>query len=226
MADTKILVVDDESRMRKLIKDFLTNEGYLILEAKDGEEALDKYRRIDNIALIILDVMLPNLDGFEVLSQIRLQDKGLPVIMLTAKSTEEDELKGYDLGVDEYITKPFSPKILAARVEALLRRSGTDITIVKRAGDIVLNGVTRVVTVKDEDIILSFKEFELLEFFIDHEGEALSRDKILASVWNIEYQGDTRTVDTHIKKLRTKLGKCENYIQTCWGYGYKFKVVE
>ena len=220
----KILVVDDESRMRKLVKDFLTKKNFQVLEAGDGEEAMDIFYKEKDIALLILDVMMPKMDGWQVCREIReLSD--VPIIMLTAKSDERDELLGFDLGVDEYISKPFSPKILVARVEAILRRSNllNDDSIIT-AGEITLNKSAHEVTVEGKPVELSFKEFELLNYFMDNQGLALSREKILNSVWNYDYFGDARTIDTHVKKLRSKLGKEGDYIKTIWGMGYKFEV--
>ena len=224
MDELKILVVDDESRMRKLVKDFLVKKQYKVLEAGDGEEAIEVFFGNKDISLIILDVMMPKMDGWEVCKEIRKFSK-VPIIMLTAKSEENDELKGFELGVDEYISKPFSPKILVARVDAILRRAnkiGADMTI--EAGDIKIDKAAHIVKVKDKEIELSFKEFELLTYFIENKGIALSRENILNNVWNYDYFGDARTIDTHVKKLRSKLGDCGDYIQTVWGMGYKFEV--
>ena len=225
MERLKILVVDDESRMRKLIKDFLVKNGYEVLEAEDGEKAVDTFLRVKDVALIILDVMMPKMDGWEVCREIRKNSK-VPIIMLTAKSSESDELKGFDLGVDEYISKPFSPKILVARVEAVLRRSNAAVAEeVIRAGDIVIDKSAHQVTIDGKVIELSYKEFELLTYFAENQGIALSREKILNNVWNYDYFGDARTIDTHVKKLRSKLGeKGGEYIKTIWGMGYKFEV--
>lgn len=224
MERLKILVVDDESRMRKLIKDFLVKSGYEVLEAEDGEKAVDVFLSVKDIALIILDVMMPKMDGWEVCREIRKNSK-VPMIMLTAKSSEADELKGFELGVDEYISKPFSPKILVARVEAVLRRSNSivqDELLV--AGDIVIDKSAHMVTIEGKSIDLSYKEFELLTYFAENQGIALSREKILNNVWNYDYYGDARTIDTHVKKLRSKLGeKGGEYIKTIWGMGYKFE---
>ena len=223
MEALKILVVDDESRMRKLVHDFLAKAGYQILEAEDGAQALDIYFANSDIALIILDVMMPKLNGYEVLKEIRAYSK-VPVVMLTARGEEYDELKGFELGVDEYISKPFSPKILVARVQALLRRnSGSAGNEVLEVGDILLNKSAHTVTIAGKDVELSYKEFELLTYFMENKGIALSREKILNSVWNYDYFGDARTIDTHVKKLRSKLGECD-YIKTVWGVGYKFSV--
>ncbi len=223
MEQLKILVVDDESRMRKLVKDFLRREGYEVIEAADGEEALDIFFEEKNINLIICDVMMPKIDGFEVVKEIR-QYSNVPIIMLTAKGEENDELNGFDLGVDEYISKPFSPKILVARVEAILRRSGNALPdAVLSVGGIELDNAAHVVKIDGEPINLSFKEFELLNYFVLNEGVALSREKILNNVWNYDYFGDARTIDTHVKKLRSKLGKKGQYIKTIWGMGYKFE---
>ena len=224
MEKLKILVVDDESRMRKLVRDFLVKKDFIVLEAEDGAQAVDIFFSTKDISLIILDVMMPKMDGWQVCREIReLSD--VPIIMLTAKSDEIDELLGFDLGVDEYISKPFSPKILVARVEAILRRSNllNDDSIIT-AGEITLNKSAHEVTVEGKPVELSFKEFELLNYFMDNQGLALSREKILNSVWNYDYFGDARTIDTHVKKLRSKLGKEGDYIKTIWGMGYKFEV--
>ena len=224
MADLKILVVDDETRMRKLVKDFLTRENYIVKEAADGEEAIDIFFEDNDIDLVILDVMMPKMDGWEVCKEIRQFSK-VPIIMLTAKGEESDELLGFDLGVDEYISKPFSPKILVARVNAILRRTNNlDENETLIAGDIEVNQAAHTVKVKGKPIELSFKEFELLEYFIRNKGIALSRENILNNVWNYDYFGDARTIDTHVKKLRAKLGDCGDYIQTIWGMGYKFEI--
>lgn len=224
MEQAKILVVDDESRMRKLVRDFLAKSGYSVIEAADGEEAVDIFMSTKDIELVILDVMMPKLDGYQVAEEIRKLSK-IPIIMLTAKSDERDELKGFSLGVDEYITKPFSPKILVARVEAVLRRTkaekGQDTISV---GGIVMDISAHIVYVDDESIDLSYKEFELLNYFLVNQGVALSREKILNNVWNYDYFGDARTIDTHVKKLRSKLGEKGEYIKTIWGMGYKFEV--
>ena len=223
MDKLKILVVDDESRMRKLVRDFLVKQNFDVLEAGDGEEAVDIFFREKDIALIILDVMMPKMDGWQVCREIRAYSK-VPIIMVTAKSDERDELQGFDLGVDEYITKPFSPKILVARVEAILRRSNLlpneDII---SAGGIELNKSAHQVKIDGKDIELSFKEFELLAYFMENQGIALSREKILNNVWNYDYFGDARTIDTHVKKLRSKLGEKGELIKTIWGMGYKFE---
>ena len=223
MDKLKILVVDDESRMRKLVRDFLVKQNFDVLEAGDGEEAVDIFFREKDIALIILDVMMPKMDGWQVCREIRAYSK-VPIIMLTAKSDERDELQGFDLGVDEYITKPFSPKILGARVEAILRRSNllTNEDIIS-AGGIELNKSAHQVKIDGKDIELSFKEFELLAYFMENQGIALSREKILNNVWNYDYFGDARTIDTHVKKLRSKLGEKGELIKTIWGMGYKFE---
>lgn len=222
MENIKILVVDDESRMRKLIADFLGKKGYTIIEAADGEEAVDIFFAEKDISLVLLDVMMPKMDGWKVLKEIR-QYSQTPVIMLTAKSDERDELMGFNLGVDEYISKPFSPKILVARVDAILRR------LVQKEEDsievegIVINKTAHEVTCDGERVELSVKEFELLSYFLANRGVALSREKILNSVWNYDYYGDARTIDTHVKKLRNKLGEKGDYIKTIWGFGYKFE---
>ena len=224
MEQTKILVVDDEARMRKLVKDFLTIKGYQVIEAGDGEEAVEIFFQQKDIALILLDVMMPKMDGWEVLKTIRLHSK-VPIIMLTARGEERDELQGFDLGVDEYISKPFSPKILVARVEAILRRTGqNNPEDVISAGGIVIDKAAHLATVDGKPMELSFKEFELLTYFLENQGIALSREKILNNVWNYDYFGDARTIDTHVKKLRNKLGDKGNYIKTIWGMGYKFEV--
>ena len=219
----KILVVDDEARMRKLVKDFLSVKGYKVVEAADGEEAISLFMEQKDIKLILLDVMMPKMDGFETLKLIR-QYSDLPVIMLTARSEERDELQGFNLGVDEYITKPFSPKILVARVEAILRRSGQDREEKLSAGGIVIDKSAHQVSIDDTPIDLSYKEFELLSYFLGNKGIALSREKILNHVWNYDYFGDARTIDTHVKKLRAKMGKKGEYIKTIWGMGYKFDI--
>lgn len=225
MDKLKILVVDDESRMRKLVRDFLVRQDFEVLEAGDGEEALDLFYKDKSIALIILDVMMPKMNGWEVCKEVRESSK-VPIIMLTAKSDESDELMGFDLGVDEYISKPFSPKILVARVEAILRRTSKlgGASEVKKAGAIVLDKTAHEVKIDGRQIDLSFKEFELLDYFLDNQGIALSRERILNSVWNYDYFGDARTIDTHVKKLRSKLGEYGDYIKTVWGMGYKFEV--
>ena len=224
MDKIRILVVDDESRMRKLVRDFLVREGYEVLEAGDGEEALDLFYREKDIALIILDVMMPKRNGFEVCREIRETSK-VPIIMLTAKGEESDELQGFNLGVDEYISKPFSPKILVARVEAILRRtSDVPADSVISAGGITMDLAAHIVTIDGEPIELSYKEFELLNYFMVNKGVALSREKILNNVWNYDYFGDARTIDTHVKKLRSKLKDKGDYIKTIWGMGYKFEV--
>ena len=222
----KILVVDDESRMRKLVKDFLVKKDFEVLEAGDGEEAVDIFLREKGIALIILDVMMPKMDGWQVCREIRKVSK-VPIIMLTARGDERDELLGFDLGVDEYISKPFSPKILVARVEAILRRVGHgDQEDVLESGGILLNKTAHMVSVDGKNVDLSFKEFELLTYFMENQGIALSREKILNHVWNYDYFGDARTIDTHVKKLRSKMGEKGDYIKTIWGMGYKFEVTE
>ena len=226
MDTLKILVVDDESRMRKLVKDFLTKKNFQVLEAGNGEEAMDIFYEEKDIALIILDVMMPKMDGWEVCREIRKNSK-VPIIMLTARSDERDELLGFDLGVDEYISKPFSPKILVARVEAILRRTGqNNPEDVISAGGIVIDKAAHLATVDGKPMELSFKEFELLTYFLENQGIALSREKILNSVWNYDYFGDARTIDPHVKKLRSKMGDKGEYIKTVWGMGYKFEVDE
>ena len=224
MDKIKILVVDDESWMRKLVKDFLEREGFEVLEAGDGMEAMEIFYEEKEIALIILDVMMPKMDGWQVCREVRQSSK-VPIIMLTARSEERDELQGFDLGIDEYISKPFSPKILVARVEAVLRRThGIDASSVMDAGGIEIDKSAHMVKIDGKEIDLSFKEFELLTYFVENQGIALSREKILNNVWNYDYFGDARTIDTHVKKLRNKLGDKGNYIKTIWGMGYKFEV--
>lgn len=224
MERIKILVVDDESRMRKLVRDFLEREGFRVLEAADGVEAMDLFYQDKDIALMILDVMMPNMDGWQVCREVRQTSK-VPVIMLTARSEERDELQGFELGVDEYISKPFSPKILVARVTAILRRvNALDAGQVIDAGGISIDKAAHQVKIDGKEIELSYKEFELLSYFIENQGIALSREKILNNVWNYDYFGDARTIDTHVKKLRSKLSEKGNYIKTIWGMGYKFEV--
>lgn len=223
MEALKILVVDDEARMRKLVKDFLTIKGFSVLEAGDGEEAVDIFFKQKDIALILLDVMMPKMDGWEVCKTIRKFSK-VPIIMLTARGEERDELQGFNLGVDEYIAKPFSPKILVARVEAILRRTNIASTEVLEVGGICIDKAARQVTIDGVSIDLSYKEFELLNYFVENQGIALSREKILNNVWNYDYFGDARTIDTHVKKLRSKMGEKGEYIRTIWGMGYKFEV--
>ncbi|MDD6038140.1 MAG: response regulator transcription factor [bacterium] len=223
METIKILVVDDEVRMRKLVRDFLVRRGYDVIEAGDGEEALDIFYSDKDIALIILDVMMPKLNGFDVCQEIREHSK-VPIIMLTAKGEENDELSGFELGADEYISKPFSPKILVARVEAILRRTTHQEEEQKlSAGGIVIDLAAHEVMIDGVPVELSFKEFELLTYFMENEGLALSREKILNHVWNYDYFGDARTIDTHVKKLRSKMGEKGNCIKTIWGMGYKFE---
>ena len=225
MGDLSILVVDDESRMRKLIKDFLMKKNYNILEAEDGEVALKVYEENkEKINLILLDVMMPKLDGWSVLRQIRQENKNLPIVMLTARAEDQDELFGFELGVDEYITKPFSPKILVARVEAILKRSRPEVKEQKSYDGIVIDNEGRTVSVDGKQIDFSFREYELLKYLLDNENIALSRDKILNTVWNYDYYGDSRTIDSHIKKIRHKLGKKGKHIQTIRGIGYKFEI--
>ena len=224
MDNIKILVVDDEERMRRLVKDFLAKKGYEVMEASNGREALDLFYKDNTIDLLILDVMMPVMDGWATLREIRETSK-IPIIMLTAKAEEHDELLGFELGVDEYVTKPFSPKVLVARVEALLRRSGSVGEEAEKLsyGGIVLDKNAHSVFVDSSEVELSYKEFELLSYFMENKGLALSRDRILDSVWNYDYFGDARTVDTHVKKLRAKLGDKGDLIKTIWGMGYKFE---
>lgn len=226
MDKIKILVVDDESRMRKLVRDFLVKKDYLVVEAEDGEKALETFYRDNSISLVILDIMMPKMDGWQVCSEIRKTSK-VPIIMLTAKSEEQDELQGFALGVDEYISKPFSPKILVARVDAILRRTNkfADGGIIK-VGNIEIDKPAHQVRVKDKVVELSYKEFELLVYFVENKGIALSRENILNAVWSYDYFGDARTIDTHVKKLRAKLTSDADYIKTIWGMGYKFEVNE
>ncbi len=224
MINDKILIVDDEPRMRKIIKDFLTAKGYNTLEAEDGEKAIEVFEENKSkISLVLLDVMMPKLDGWSVLRQIRQESK-VPIIMLTARGEEQDELFGFELGVDEYISKPFSPKILVARVEAILRRAGAEEKKIINLGGVVIDKEGRTVKVDGRVIELSLREYELLIYLIENENIALSRDKILNNVWNYDYYGDSRTIDSHIKKIRHKLGKKGKYIKTVRGIGYKFEV--
>lgn len=225
MDSLKVLVVDDEARMRKLVRDFLNVKGFQVLEAENGEQAVDLFFQQKDIALIILDVMMPKMDGWEVCRTIR-QYSQVPIIMLTARGEERDELQGFNLGVDEYISKPFSPKILVARVEAILRRSKMNASEKTDVGGIRIDKTAHTVTIDGNNVDLSFKEFELLVYFMDNQGIALSREKILNNVWNYDYFGDARTIDTHVKKLRSKLGDKGEYIKTIWGMGYKFEVSE
>ena len=220
--NNKILVVDDESRIRKIIRDFLEREGYVVCEAEDGEAALDIFCSNNDIDLIIMDVMMPKMDGWQLCKEVRKLSK-VPILMLTAKSEEQDELKGFELGVDEYISKPFSPKILTARVNALLRRTTGDNEEILDIAGITVNKIAHTVTIDGKEIDLSFKEFELLTYFMENRGVALSREKILNNVWNYDYYGDARTIDTHVKKLRSKMGEKGKFISTIWGMGYKFE---
>lgn len=223
MEKLKILVVDDESRMRKLVRDFLVKQEFEVIEAEDGEDALNKFYEQKDIALIILDVMMPKINGWDVCREIRENSK-VPIIMLTAKGEESDELQGFDIGADEYISKPFSPKILVARVQAILRRLGKNEEEMMEIGGITVDRLGHQVKVDGKELELSFKEFELLTYFIENKGIALSREKILNHVWNYDYFGDARTIDTHVKKLRSKMGDKGEYIKTIWGMGYKFEV--
>ncbi len=220
--NNKILVVDDESRIRKIIRDFLVREGYVVCEAEDGEAALDIFCSNNDIDLIIMDVMMPKMDGWQLCKEVRKLSK-VPILMLTAKSEEQDELKGFELGVDEYISKPFSPKILTVRVNALLRRTTGDNEEILDIAGITVNKIAHTVTIDGKEIDLSFKEFELLTYFMENRGVALSREKILNNVWNYDYYGDARTIDTHVKKLRSKMGEKGKFISTIWGMGYKFE---
>ena len=223
MEKLKVLVVDDESRMRKLVRDFLVKQDYEVVEAEDGEDALNKFYEQKDIALVILDVMMPKINGWDVCREIRDNSK-VPIIMLTAKGEESDELQGFSIGADEYISKPFSPKILVARVEAILRRTGKSEEEVIEIGGISIDKLGHQVLVDGRELELSYKEFELLTYFVENKGIALSREKILNHVWNYDYFGDARTIDTHVKKLRNKLGGKGDYIKTIWGMGYKFEV--
>ena len=224
MEKLKVMVVDDESRMRKLVRDFLVRQDFDVIEAGDGEQAVDLFFEEKDIALIILDVMMPKMDGWQVCREIRKHSK-VPIIMLTARGDEQDELLGFELGVDEYISKPFSPKILVARVEAILRRTNAiSSDSVITAGILSLDKAAHQVKVDGQEVELSFKEFELLSYFMENQGLALSREKILNNVWNYDYFGDARTIDTHVKKLRAKIGEKGDYIKTIWGMGYKFEV--
>lgn len=226
MDQLKVMVVDDEARMRKLVRDFLEKKNYTVIEAADGEEAVERFFREKDIALILLDVMMPKMDGWQVVREIRQYSK-VPIIMLTARGDERDELLGFNLGVDEYISKPFSPKILVARVDAVLRRSGAVGTgdVLESAG-IRIDKTAHQVTIDGREVELSFKEFELLSYFVENKGIALSREKILNAVWNYDYFGDARTIDTHVKKLRSKMGEKGDYIKTIWGLGYKYECPE
>lgn len=223
MTGNSILVVDDEPRMRKLVRDFLTKQDFTVLEATDGEEAIDVFLANKDIVLVILDVMMPKMDGWETCREIRRYSK-VPIIMLTARGAENDELRGFELGVDEYIAKPFSPKILVARVQALLRRTNSVNEENLSYGGIVLNRSAHEVLIDGEKVDLSFKEFELLSYFMENKDIALSRERILNHVWDYDYFGDARTIDTHVKKLRSKMGEKGKFIKTIWGMGYKFEV--
>ena len=223
MSNTTILIVDDEQRMRKLVRDYMIREGYVVLEASNGRQALEIFHSDAKVSLIILDVMMPEMDGWQVCAEIRKTSK-VPIIMLTAKSDERDELRGFELGVDEYVTKPFSPRTLSARVNAILRRTiGSAAEKHLEAGGIVMDKSAHIVTIDGNPVDLSFKEFELLQYFMENNGIALSRERILNSVWNYDYYGDARTIDTHVKKLRSKLGDKASLIKTVWGIGYKFE---
>ena len=224
MDKIKVLMVDDESRMRKLVNDFLSRKNYEVIEACDGEEAIDKFYGDKDISLVILDVMMPKMDGWEVCREIR-KNSSVPIIMLTAKSEENDELTGFECGADEYISKPFSPKILTARVDALVRRTyQIDNSEIIEIGGIEIDKAAHIVRIDGNEIELSYKEFELLTYFVENKGISLSREKILNNVWNYDYFGDARTIDTHVKKLRKKMGEKGDYIRTIWGMGYKFEV--
>ena len=223
MDAVKVLMVDDEARMRKLVKDFLAIKGYKVIEAEDGEQAVDIFFKEKDIGLVILDVMMPKMDGWEVCRTLRRYSQ-VPIIMLTARSEERDELLGFELGVDEYISKPFSPKILVARIEAILRRGNAGTGEILEAAGIRVDKDAHEASVDGQPVDLSNKEFELLTYFMENQGMALSREKILNSVWNYDYFGDARTIDTHVKKLRSKMGEKGEYIKTVWGMGYKFEV--
>lgn len=223
MAEHTILVVDDEQRMRKLVKDFLVKQNFKVIEAADGEQAVDIFLETKEIDLVILDVMMPKMDGWETCREIRQYSK-VPIIMLTARGAENDELRGFELGVDEYISKPFSPKILVARVQALFRRTNMLNEENLEYGGIILNRTAHEVVIDGEKVDLSFKEFELLSYFMENKDIALSRERILNHVWDYDYFGDARTIDTHVKKLRSKMGEKGKYIKTIWGMGYKFEV--
>ena len=225
MDAVKVLMVDDEARMRKLVKDFLAIKGYKVIEAEDGEQAVDIFFKEKDIGLVILDVMMPKMDGWEVCRTLRRYSQ-VPIIMLTARSEERDELLGFELGVDEYISKPFSPKILVARIEAILRRGNAGTGEILEAAGIRVDKDAHEASVDGQPVDLSNKEFELLTYFMENQGMALSREKILNNVWNYDYFGDARTIDTHVKKLRSKMGKKGDYIKTIWGMGYKFEVSE
>ena len=226
MSDIKILVVDDEERMRKLVKDFLAKKGYIVIEASNGEEAFKIFSSTNDISLIIMDVMMPKMDGYETSEEIR-KLSNVPIMMVTAKTSEKDELRGFSIGVDEYITKPFNPSILVARVEAILRRTNSENEeSVLEAGGIVVYKNAQTLSIDGAPVDLSFKEFELREYFMNNQGRALSRENILNRVWNYDYYGDARTIDTHVKKLRAKLGEKGKYINTIWAVGYKFEVKE
>ena len=223
MSNTTILIVDDEQRMRKLVRDYMIREGYVVIEAANGRQALEIFHSDAKVSLIILDVMMPEMDGWQVCTEIRKTSK-VPIIMLTAKSDERDELRGFELGVDEYVTKPFSPRTLSARVNAILRRTlGNAVEKNLSAGGIEMDKSAHIVTIDGKPVDLSFKEFELLQYFMENNGIALSRERILNSVWNYDYYGDARTIDTHVKKLRSKLGDKASLIKTVWGIGYKFE---
>ncbi len=221
--DKKVLIADDEARMRKLVRDYLVSDGYTVLEAENGEQALEIFFNEKNVDLVILDVMMPKMDGYDVTKEIRRESQ-VPIIMLTAKDSERDELHGYDLGIDEYISKPFSPKVLMARAEAVLRRTSPAAGSALESGGIRIDKTAHSVTVDGKPVELSFKEFELLTYFMENEGVALSRENILNNVWNYDYYGDARTIDTHVKKLRSKMGEKGDCIKTIWGMGYKFEI--
>lgn len=221
----KILIVDDEYKMRRLMRNFLEVNGHRVLEAADGEEALNIFYANKDIDLVILDVMMPRINGFDVLMEIRAASS-VPVIMLTARAQECDEIMGYDIGADQYITKPFSLKVLVAKVEALLRRTMVQQAEVFTFGGIIIDKVAHSVSIDNEEIYLSVKEFDLLSYLAENKGITLSREKILDNVWDFDYFGDARTIDTHITKLRKKLGKYGKYLSTVRGIGYKFEVVQ
>ena len=219
----KILVVDDEPLIRKLVTDFLKREGYITIEADDGRKAMDLFFEEEDISLIILDVMLPEYDGFTICREIRKKSM-VPIIMLTARGEEFDEIFGLDIGADEYISKPFSPNILIARVNAVLRRTIKTDTDLKEFEGLTIDHNAHQVILEGSIIDLSPKEYELLTFLAENYGKALSREQILDKVWGYDYYGDLRTVDTHINRLRIKLDAKSDYVQTVRGYGYRFEV--
>ena len=221
----RILIAEDDPSTARLLTAILKREGFEPLTAADGVQALEMLDH-NHIDLLLCDVMMPRMDGWQVVKEIREYSR-VPIIMLTARGEERDELAGFELGVDEYISKPFSPKILVARVEAILRRSGVKTASeILTAGGIELDKTAHQVKVEGNPLDLSYKEFELLSYFMENRGIALSREKILNNVLNYDYFGDARTIDTHVKKLRSKMGDKGDYIKTIWGMGYKFEVEE